>query len=105
MVPLVSALLMMYASSLEFSGCDAVRPHSLDEGDPGPGQVYAPHVQSLVLVKTLVKLVGREAFGEYALPGVVKPHRVWISHLPDDAVDGIDGPRTPETHRNKPHLM
>ena len=72
----------------------------LDKGDPGSGQVDTPHVQSLVLIQTLVKLVRRVALGQDTLTCVIEPYNVRIRHFTNDAVDGIYGSRTPE-EKNK----
>ena len=60
------------------------------ESDPGSWLVDLPHIKPLILVKTLVKLVWRVSLGKDALPCLVKPHHVRVSHLPKDAVDGVN---------------
>lgn len=69
---------------------------SSNESDPSSGLVHLPHIQTLVLVQTLVKLVGGVALGQDALTCLVKPHHVWVSHLTQDAINGVDRFGAPE---------
>ncbi len=54
-----------------------------------------PHVESLILIQTLVKLVWCVSLGQDTLTSLIKTHHVWVSHLPEDPVDSINGTHTP----------
>ena len=45
------------------------------EGDSSAGLVDLPHIQSLILVQTLLKLVWSVALGQNTLPSLVKPDK------------------------------
>ena len=66
------------------------------KGDPGSRLINLPHIQSLVLIQALVKLVWCVAFGKDALPCLIKPHHVWVCHLTKDAIDSVNGFGAPE---------
>ena len=74
-----------------------------NEGDPSARLVDLPDVESLVLIQALVKLVWRVALGQNTLTSFSKLDCIWVGHFTDDAVYGIDGPRSSEKQQELDH--